>query len=177
MSSFTAFSTSKARAAFTSKKKPIVLASIIAKKIPSGSRKAANPSCSGPQQCTDDIIIDNTQASRRILIMGSSNFSRNCFHSDSFSGGVSTLLPYLRRFSSTCCEVRPFILLSAIYSIKTDSTYSHVPRRANATAQPPSWLPAHAMPAGHSKERPQRHHGVHRHRATRQPQARSATRP
>ena len=92
-SSFTAFSTSNARAAFTSKRKPIVLARRMAKNIPSGSRKAEKPACSGPQQCTPDMTIDKSHAKRSMRIIGSSNFSRNCFHKETRSGGVNTFSP------------------------------------------------------------------------------------
>ena len=107
MSSFTVFSTSNALAAFTSNIKPMVLASRIAKKMPNGSRNADRPALSGPQQCIPDIIIDNTHANSNILIIGSSNFSRNCFQSDVFSGGVRMFSPCIRRLSSTSCDVRP----------------------------------------------------------------------
>ena len=113
-SSFTVFSTSNARAAFTSKMKPMPLARIIAKNMPIGSRKAEKPAFSGPQQCTQDITIDSSQAISRMRIIGSSNFSRNFFHNDSRAGGVNTFSPYLRRLSSTCCPVKPRIFSSDI---------------------------------------------------------------
>ena len=107
ISSFTALRTSKAFAALTSNINPIVLAKIIAIKIPNGSRKALKPSCSGPQQCTQEIPSDKTQAKSNIRIIGSSNFSRNCFHNGIFSGGVRIFSPCRRRFSKTCSDVNP----------------------------------------------------------------------
>ena len=115
-SSLTVFSTSNARAAFTSKIKPIPLASTMAKNMPMGSRNAEKPACSGPQQCTHDITIESSQAMSRMRMIGSSNFSRNFFHNDSRAGGVSTFSPYLRRLSSTCCRVSPTIFSSNIIS-------------------------------------------------------------
>ncbi len=55
-----------------------------------------------------EIIIESTQANNRIRMIGSSNFSKNCFHKDVFAGGVNMLEPYFRLFSSTSAEVRPF---------------------------------------------------------------------
>ena len=109
-SSLTVLSTSNALFAFASKMNPMVLASIIAKNMPSGSRKAAMPSWAGPQQCTPDITIDSTHAKRRILMIGSSNFSKKSFHSGVFAGGVSIFVPYLRLLSSISVEDRPLRL-------------------------------------------------------------------
>ncbi|CUP57083.1 Uncharacterised protein [Segatella copri] len=51
--------------------------------------------------------IDNTPAISKMIIRGSPNFSRNCFHKGSFSGGVKILAPCLLRLSSTWASVKP----------------------------------------------------------------------
>ena len=93
ISSLTVFKISNALFAFTSKKKPTQLASMIAKKMPIGSKKAVKPFASGPQQCTPAIIMDKSHATNNIRIIGSSNFSKNWLHNEAFSGGVSTFSP------------------------------------------------------------------------------------
>ena len=117
ISSLTVFSMSNSLFAFTSKKNPTQLANIIAKKMPNGSKKAENPACSGPKQWTHAMPTDNTHATNNIRIIGSSNFSINCFHNETFAGGVSTFSPCNRRLSSTCSSVSPPICcLFSIFS-------------------------------------------------------------
>ena len=60
--------------------------------------------------------MDSTPAINKIIMSGSLNFSKNCFQSGSFSGGVNTLIPCFLRLSSTCASVKPitFVLFDII---------------------------------------------------------------
>ena len=114
MSSFTVFKMSKALFAFISNTKPTQLASMMAKKIPIGSRNAEMPFASGPQQWTPAMTMESTHAISSILIIGSLNFSRNWLHKEAFSGGVKMFAPYFFRLSSTSAGVNPLYCFSPI---------------------------------------------------------------
>lgn len=56
------------------------------------------------------MAMDKNPAMSRMMINGSENFSKNCFHNGSFSGGVRMFTPCFVRLSNTCASVKPVYL-------------------------------------------------------------------
>ena len=109
-SSLTWFRISKALLAFTSNQKPMPVASMMATKIPIGSKKTLLspmwvPSWKYSKQA---MPTEARSATSRMRMIGSENFSRNCFHSGSFAAGVKMFAPYFSRLSSTCSWDNPW---------------------------------------------------------------------